>query len=103
MGRDNRSHAKLVAPSCRTFKGRSDFFNPFGSGFSAENYCAAGRFGSLGADLSDAIAAAGTFSSRLTETSLPSGAASGLRGALAIGTGGVPVAAVVAAKASGSP
>src|SRR5207245_3524400 len=105
MGRDNRSHAKLVASAHRTFKAHSDFFNSFWDGFSAENYCGAGRFGSPGTDLSDAIVAAGTFISRLTETSLPSAAASpaGFCGAVAIGTDGAVVAAVVAANASASP
>ena len=42
--------------------------------------------------LSDTIAAPGAFSSRLTETSLPSACPAGLRGAVAIGTGGEFVA-----------
>src|SRR5690349_11399954 len=101
MGREYRSHAKLVAPPRRTFKGRFDFFNSVPEGVLAENYCAAGRFGSLVADLSDAIAADGTFSSRLTETSLsPS---PGFDGAVAIGTDGAAVAAVAAANASACP
>src|SRR5689334_7391605 len=101
MGRENRSHAKLVAPPCRTFKGRLDFFNPFSEDVLAENYCGAGRFGTLVVDLSDAIAADGTFSSRLTETSLS--ASPGFRGAVATGTDGAAAAAVVAANASASP
>src|SRR5262249_4613647 len=77
------------------------FFNPRSEGVLVENYCAAGRFGSLVTDLSDAIAAGGIFSSRLTETSLS--VSPGLRGAVATGTGGVAVAAVAAANASASP
>jgi hypothetical protein len=77
------------------------FFNFWSEGVLAENYRAAGRFGSPAADLSDAIAADGTLSSRLTETSLSDSPP--LRGAVATGTGGVAVAAVVAANASASP
>ena len=52
--------------------------------------------------LSDDNAAAGTFISRLTETSLPPDAASpgGLRGAVATGTDGALTAAVVAAASA---
>jgi hypothetical protein len=73
MGRDNRSHTHLSLRGGQTFKPSCDFFNFFGGGFFAENYCAPARLTSPEADFSDAIAAAGWLKSRATGASSRSG------------------------------
>jgi len=57
MGRDNRSHMKLVAEGCRTFKTAGDFFNLWGADlvriFGTRAYRPAGRLPSRESDFSD--------------------------------------------------
>ena len=66
MGRDYRSHKYRSREGRRTFKQPTNFFNFWASIFGrhpGRNYCAAGRWVSRTADLSDAMAAPGGFKS----------------------------------------
>ena len=65
-GDDFRSHIDWSLRARRTFKTAGKFFNFLGRNFGTKNYCAAGCLGSITADLSDAMAAAGGLKSRVT-------------------------------------